>query len=156
MAEKSSSVKISKQTVNIPTYKIGKPDKNPMFLEKRVYQGSSGVVYPHPVIESISDYKKDQPWDVVFLDVRLPDLSGPDVFAEISRMQPELKHRVVFVTGGLWRQESRLHQKLAGQRVLPKPCTQEQVREVLRSLAPGNTEDFLPRGNEAASHVRRD
>ena len=29
-------------TVMIPTYGIGQPDKNPMFLEKRVYQGSSG------------------------------------------------------------------------------------------------------------------
>ena len=25
--------------VVIPTYEIGEPDKNPMFLEKRVYQG---------------------------------------------------------------------------------------------------------------------
>ena len=28
----------------IPTYPVGAPDKNPMFLEKRVYQGCSGVV----------------------------------------------------------------------------------------------------------------
>ena len=41
------------EKVVIPTYGIGKPEKNPMFLEKRVYQGSSGVVYPHPVIEKI-------------------------------------------------------------------------------------------------------
>ena len=41
--------------MTIPTYTVGKPDKNPMFLEKRVYQGSSGVVYPYPVIESIAD-----------------------------------------------------------------------------------------------------
>ena len=30
----------------IPTYHPLPPDKNPMFLEKRVYQGSSGRVYP--------------------------------------------------------------------------------------------------------------
>ena len=29
-----------------------------MFLEKRVYQGSSGKVYPHPVIDKIYDEKK--------------------------------------------------------------------------------------------------
>ena len=45
------------EKVVIPTYGIGKPEKNPMFLEKRVYQGSSGVVYPHPVIEKILDEK---------------------------------------------------------------------------------------------------
>ena len=48
-------VKAWLETVSIPTYKAGEPEKNPMFLEKRVYQGSSGVVYPHPVIEKIAD-----------------------------------------------------------------------------------------------------
>ena len=46
-------VKAWREKVTIPTYEVGKPEKNPIFLEKRVYQGSSGVVYPYPVIESI-------------------------------------------------------------------------------------------------------
>lgn len=36
-------VKAWKEKVVIPTYEVGKPEKNPIFLEKRVYQGSSGV-----------------------------------------------------------------------------------------------------------------
>ena len=47
-------VKAWKEKVVIPTYEVGKPEKNPIFLEKRVYQGSSGVVYPYPVIESMA------------------------------------------------------------------------------------------------------
>ena len=43
-------VKAWKEKVVIPTYEVGKPEKNPIFLEKRVYQGSSGVVYPYPVL----------------------------------------------------------------------------------------------------------
>ena len=43
----------------IPTYVVGAPDKNPMFLENRVYQGSSGVIYPHPIIERVADEKTD-------------------------------------------------------------------------------------------------
>lgn len=39
-------VKAWRETVVIPTYEVGTPEKNPIFLEKRVYQGSSGVVYP--------------------------------------------------------------------------------------------------------------
>ena len=61
-------VKIWRERITIPTYKPGQPDKNPMFLEKRVYQGSSGAVYPHPVIESISDVKEDCLYDAVFLE----------------------------------------------------------------------------------------
>jgi tetratricopeptide (TPR) repeat protein len=70
------------EKVVIPTYGIGRPEKNPMFLEKRVYQGSSGVVYPHPVIEKILDEKVDKEWNAVFLENQflkimiLPELGG--------------------------------------------------------------------------------
>ena len=75
-------VKAWYEKVVIPTYGIGKPEKNPMFLEKRVYQGSSGVVYPHPVIEKIEDTKKDTEWNAVFIENQylkimiLPELGG--------------------------------------------------------------------------------
>ena len=70
------------EIVKIPTYKIGAPDKNPMFLEKRVYQGSSGVVYPHPVIDRVYDDKEDKEYTAVFLENRylklmiLPEIGG--------------------------------------------------------------------------------
>lgn len=51
-------VKVWKETIKLPTYEIGEEEKNPIFLEKRVYQGSSGVVYPYPVVEKICDEKK--------------------------------------------------------------------------------------------------
>lgn len=75
-------VKVWNEKVVIPTYGIGEPEKNPMFLEKRVYQGSSGVVYPNPVIEKILDEKKDKEWNAVFLEndylkiMILPELGG--------------------------------------------------------------------------------
>lgn len=75
-------VKAWKEKVVIPTYEIGKPEKNPIFLEKRVYQGSSGAVYPYPVIESISDEKTDHEWNAVFIEneyikvMILPELGG--------------------------------------------------------------------------------
>lgn len=75
-------VKVWREVVNLPTYEVGAEEKNPLFLEKRVYQGSSGVVYPYPVIEKIEDEKKDKPYNAVFLENRyvkimiLPELGG--------------------------------------------------------------------------------
>ncbi len=75
-------VKAWRELVTIPTYEIGKAEKNPIFLEKRVYQGSSGVVYPYPVIESISDEKVDKEWLAVWIEneyikvMILPELGG--------------------------------------------------------------------------------
>jgi len=70
------------EDVIIPTYEIGQPEKNPIFLEKRVYQGSSGVVYPYPVVEKIEDEKADKVYHAVFLEneyikvMILPELGG--------------------------------------------------------------------------------
>jgi tetratricopeptide (TPR) repeat protein len=75
-------VKAWREMVTIPTYECGKPEKNPMFLEKRVYQGSSGVVYPYPVIETMSDEKKDVDYQAIWLEneyikvMVLPELGG--------------------------------------------------------------------------------
>jgi tetratricopeptide (TPR) repeat protein len=76
------SVKAWQEDVIIPTYEIGKAEKNPIFLEKRVYQGSSGVVYPYPVIEKIEDEKQDKIYKAVYLEneyikvMILPELGG--------------------------------------------------------------------------------
>lgn len=75
-------VKAWKEDVIIPTYEIGQPEKNPIFLEKRVYQGSSGVVYPYPVIEKIADEKRDKVYHAIYLEneyikvMILPELGG--------------------------------------------------------------------------------
>ena len=74
--------RIWKETVMIPTYEVGEPNANPMFFENRVYQGSSGKVYPYPIIETVKDTKKDTPYEAVFLENQylkvmvLPQLGG--------------------------------------------------------------------------------
>ncbi|SHH90278.1 Tetratricopeptide repeat-containing protein [Butyrivibrio fibrisolvens DSM 3071] len=75
-------VMIWEEAVTIPTYEVGKPDKNPMFLEKRVYQGSTGKIYPYPSTNEISRTKTDKTWNAVFLEneyiriMVLPELGG--------------------------------------------------------------------------------
>ena len=77
-----NAVQAWEEDIIIPTYEIGKPDKNPMFLENRVYQGSSGVIYPHPFIDKISDQKVDKKYHALFLENKylkimiLPELGG--------------------------------------------------------------------------------
>ncbi len=75
-------------------------------------------------------------FDAVFLDVRLPDISGPQIYDRLAALRPEQARRVVFVTGGLWRLDGRgLREKLPpGQPTLSKPCTAAQIGEVLRLL----------------------
>ena len=77
-----SQVEVWEERVPLPTYGVGEADKNPMFLEKRVYQGSSGKVYPYPIIDKIYDQKEEKPYRAVFLEndylrvMILPELGG--------------------------------------------------------------------------------
>ena len=78
----TSEVRAWEEIVMLPTYSIGKEEKNPVFLEKRVYQGSTGSVYPYPVVEKIEDEKHDHPWRAFFIEneyikvMILPELGG--------------------------------------------------------------------------------
>lgn len=75
-------VKAWEEIIMLPTYEIGEEEKNPIFLEKRVYQGSSGSVYPYPVVEKVSDEKKDKAYKALFIEneyikvMILPELGG--------------------------------------------------------------------------------
>lgn len=81
-SEQSGKVKAWRQSVDILTYSPQLPDKNPMFLEKRVYQGSSGRVYPLPVIDRIATEPEMKEWDAIHIEneylriMILPEVGG--------------------------------------------------------------------------------
>jgi len=80
--ETGAPVRAWEETVVIPTYPSLPPDKNPMFLENRVYQGSSGRVYPNPFTDRISSERSEKAYRAVFLEneyvklIILPEIGG--------------------------------------------------------------------------------
>lgn len=80
--DREGVVKAWEENIILPTYEVGEEEKNPIFLEKRVYQGSSGVVYPYPVVEKICDEKSDKEYKALFIEnayikvMILPELGG--------------------------------------------------------------------------------
>jgi tetratricopeptide (TPR) repeat protein len=80
--EQDGAVRAWCEPVVIPTYPIPPPDPNPMFLEKRVYQGSSGKVYPNPFTDRVSDEKVDKSYQAIHLENQhlylmiLPEIGG--------------------------------------------------------------------------------
>ena len=75
-------VSVQRERIILPTYLPLAADRNPMFLEKRVYQGSSGKIYPLPFIDRIAAERTEQAWDAVQIEneflrvVMLPQLGG--------------------------------------------------------------------------------
>jgi tetratricopeptide (TPR) repeat protein len=79
---KPSTVRTRVENLVIPTYLPAAPDKNPMFLEKRVYQGSNGKVYPLPFTDRIAEKPVDRRWKAIWIEneflraMVLPELGG--------------------------------------------------------------------------------
>ncbi|PTY03851.1 DUF5107 domain-containing protein [Opitutaceae bacterium EW11] len=78
----TNSVQVRRKPVVFPTYEPLPPDKNPMYLERRVYQGSNGGVYPLPFTDRIAERPTPRSWDAVHLEnefirvMILPELGG--------------------------------------------------------------------------------
>jgi len=77
-----SSVKVWEEALVIPTYRIGKPDLNPIFYTGRAYQGAKGPVYPYPLLDKITDIREEKAYKALYLEndyvkiCVLPEIGG--------------------------------------------------------------------------------
>lgn len=77
-----AQVKVWQEPVTFKTYKTGEQDQHPIFLEHRVYQGSSGAVYPYGVTDTLLDQVEDKVYQALYLEndflkiMILPELGG--------------------------------------------------------------------------------
>ena len=82
VAHESERVRCWEHQVVIPTYPVQDADPNPMFLEKRVYQGSSGKVYPNQFTDRVALEKVDVSYRAITLEneyiqlMILPEIGG--------------------------------------------------------------------------------
>jgi len=80
-------------------------------------------------------------FDLLFSDLRMPLLNGPELFARLQEIRPELVRRMAFVTGDTMGDSMGDFLKKAGRPVLEKPFTRAGIRAVLAALiVPGEGE----------------
>jgi len=70
-------------------------------------------------------------YDVIFTDMRMPDLDGRALYREIEQQWPDLTGRVVFVTGDTLTANLRDFVKETGRPVIEKPFLPSDVRRVV-------------------------
>lgn len=68
---------------------------------------------------------KTRPYDVIILDIRMPDMSGIDTLAEIKKTSPDTE--VIILTGHASMDAALEIIKLGGYDYLLKPCPLEEL-----------------------------
>jgi CheY-like chemotaxis protein len=71
--------------------------------------------------EALQVLADDGTFDFIFCDLMMPEMSGMDVFGELSRRQPEIAEKVLFMTGGIYSPEVRAFISRVPNRCLQKP-----------------------------------
>jgi tetratricopeptide (TPR) repeat protein len=75
-------VKAWTDSIVLPAYEVGPPEPNPVFYSGRAYQGAKGPVYPYPLLDKLTDVKRDRSYQILYLEneyVRigvLPEIGG--------------------------------------------------------------------------------
>ena len=71
---------------------------------------------------------RSRPYDHIFLDLRMPGMSGQDLYKLLKTSDPKLASRVTFITGEAARPEVTAFLESVGNPVLTKPFDLHQLR----------------------------
>jgi PAS domain S-box-containing protein len=77
------------------------------------------------------DRASKQPFDVILLDMRMPDVSGQQIFERWARERPDLTGRVIFITGDIVSADLQRFLTDTGRPFLAKPFDFEAILRVL-------------------------
>ena len=77
----------------------------------------------------------DEPFDVVFCDLMMPEVSGMELFARVLDRCPAIASRFVFMTGGAFTPQAREFLEQTPLVCLEKPFELRQIRDLVRERA---------------------
>jgi len=73
-----------------------------------------------------------QDYDLILCDLRMPELDGPGFYREMTQIYPQLRRRIIFLTGDTLSQEAQEFLAWAGVARLSKPFRAAEVRQAIQ------------------------
>ena len=102
------------------------------------------VADPHSAYQMLSEMT----FDLVLLDLRLPQIGGDTLFLAIIRQWPRLRDRVILMSGDLWFEQKDWPKELVSCPILAKPFSLETLAKTVRAvLAAADPHTDLLEGN---------
>jgi len=80
-----------------------------------------------------------QEFDLIVCDIRMPDLDGPGLYAEINARRPELLERMIFVTGDTLSESVKQFLESTRMPVVEKPFVPDEIRTLAAKMLSQNS-----------------
>ncbi|HYO56776.1 ATP-binding protein [Archangium sp.] len=97
------------------------------------------VAVVHSGREALALLAVDDGFDRVFCDLMMADMSGMDLFAQLSQQQPDYLSRFIFMTGGGFTDRARAFLAQETVSSIAKPFTPAIIRELVARSPPRRT-----------------
>jgi two-component system, cell cycle sensor histidine kinase and response regulator CckA len=109
--------------------------------EPAILRAFRRVLYTHEVVlatsgpEAMQKLAEGAPFDAIFCDVMMPEMSGVEVYQRISERHPGQEQKVVFMTGGAFTEPAAHFIGSVHNPKLKKPFTGTSVRALVADVA---------------------
>lgn len=106
-------------------------------LLRQALEGAGHEVREAPDGRAVDDRLREQPTDLLILDVFMPDREGLETLASVRRNHPQMK--VIVISGGGSRGDLdilKTARKLGAHLVLPKPILRAELLAAVVALSP--------------------
>lgn len=86
--------------------------------------------------ELLARVRAGQRFDALLSDLHMPGMSGPELYRQLSAIDPALAERTIFMSGGAVTAEVRAFIEANQERLIPKPLDMARLRAALSAFAP--------------------
>jgi CheY-like chemotaxis protein len=113
-------------------------DDEPLLLKS--FARYLGGVCGHEILcarsggEALAQLEAEEAVDLIFCDLRMPDIDGVEVHREIRENQPEWRGRFIFLTGGVADEATENYVQNSGAMILCKPVRQAAFDKILADV----------------------
>ncbi|MEO8800815.1 MAG: ATP-binding protein [Polyangiaceae bacterium] len=90
--------------------------------------------------EAIALLEKGESFDAILCDLLMPEMTGMDLFKQLTERWPHLAKRVAFVSGGVFTRQASAFVASCGQPLIDKPFSAETLFEMVDKLASTETQ----------------
>ncbi len=101
---------------------------------ERSLEAEHDVVSAASAAEALAILERGEPFDLVLCDLMMPDMTGMDVSARLSKERPDVASRMVFLSGGAFTPEAAAFLAAAGRRHVEKPFRPQELKQRVREI----------------------
>jgi CheY-like chemotaxis protein len=111
-------------------------DDEPMILGalRRSFSSDYHVTCVGDGRRALERIRSGERYDVILCDLMMPEITGMDLYAELSKLAPDQAERVVFVTGGAFTARAREFLERIPNARVEKPIDFQNLKLLLRNL----------------------